>query len=257
MASKLWKIALAAALVIPAAQLAAQEAPKRAEGNAATRTERSATDQQAKGADMTIAQCLAISNQEEIALAKLATQHSQNPEVKKFAESMVKDHEQFLSDLRKFGAGEIALRLRAAAGERQDLARQERRADTKERISQIESQRTAAREAGGLNFIEVKREMAEKCLQSAEKNWSKHQGAEGDKCFAAQQVVLHQQMLDGLEVLGKHASPELRAVIDKGISSTQQHLTHAEQLAKELAQAGGQGQGAGARSSTTQPRSNN
>jgi predicted outer membrane protein len=202
------------------------------------------------GYDQTIAQCLAIKNQEEVGLAKLAAQHSQNPQVKQFADKLIKAHSQMLEQLRKFGGAEIALHSAAGAGRDQATAARE----PGRRPGATESQRTAAREAGGVNFIDIERQIAEKCLQNAEKEWSKQQGAEADKHFLGAQIIGHQQMINSLEVLQQHAGPELQAVIEKGISSTQQHLSEAEQLMKQLAHAGGQNP---ARSGADQSRSSN
>jgi predicted outer membrane protein len=193
--------------------------------------------------DHMIANCLAISNQEEIALAKLAAEHSANPKVKQLAETMIKDHQNALSQLKQFGAESVALRAPSlpagarAATPRNEIAREEQalREDRLRTDAQRNTtQRTAAHENAGLDFLAIKREMADKCLQSAQREWSEKKGNDADKCFVGTQIVLHQQMLDGQEVLKRHSSPELQAVIDKSIAATQQHLTHAKDLMKEL-----------------------
>jgi len=53
-------------------------------------------------ADHVIATCVALGNQEEIALSEIARQKSQNEQVKKFAEMMVNDHHQFLTKLQRY-----------------------------------------------------------------------------------------------------------------------------------------------------------
>jgi predicted outer membrane protein len=240
MRSNRWIIAIATLLLLPAAQLAAQEEPA-AGRRAAGQVDRNADDRAAdrsSNSDRTIAECLAISNQEEIALAKLAASRSENPKVKQLAEMMIKDHQKSLAALQAFGGEDVALRAQSDAAP-QRTARREPGAARPGREPQDPTQRTAAREVEGLNFLDVKRQIAEKCIQSAEKQWSEHRGAEGDKCFVGQQVVLHQQMIDAQEVLKQYASPEFQTVIDKSISTTQMHLTHAKDLLKELDSARG------------------
>jgi predicted outer membrane protein len=217
--------------------LVAQERPRLRDrtntGNSASAT--------AKGADHTIADCLGVGNQEEIALATLAASKTQNPQVKEFAEALVRDHGQFLSQLEPFGARKIDLARRNHGqldGQQPRTPERPARPEVATREAPADrdaggTQRTAARESG-LNFMDVKRQMAQKCLESAQKNWTEHKGAQADLCFVGQQTVVHQQMIDAQEVLKQYASPELQKVIDEGIAATQAHLDHAKKLMDQL-----------------------
>lgn len=276
MSRKLWMLVIAATFALPSLAAAQQRSdpdlkPESRSEVGRTRAESNAERGQGNrgtGANRTIAECLAISNQEEIALAKLAVANAENSKVKDLAEMMIKDHQQFLDQLKAYGGDKVALRG-AGGAERQDPAgttvpsanQPERpRAEgqqpgagpkpskeigqpgtqTADRLlgkgqtAEIPSERTGGRQQEGLNLIDVKRQAAEKCIESAEQKWNEKRGAEGDKCFVIQQVVMHQQMLDNLEVLRRYATPEFQQVIEKGVSATQMHLEHAEQLAKQL-----------------------
>ncbi len=181
-----------------------------------------------------IADCLAISNEEEIALANLAAAKSQNPQVKQFAETLVKDHNQYLAQLEKHGAQRVAFSL-DREGRRADTANDQKpREPGAADPSTTHERRTAFTADGHLNFINVKRQMAEKCIENAHQAWSQKKGNEADMCFVGSQAVQHQQMLDALEVLRPYASPELQPVIDQGISTTRAHLEQADNLIKEL-----------------------
>jgi predicted outer membrane protein len=234
MHSKTWILAIATLLLLPAARLAGQEEP--AAGRGAARQVDRATDDRATNRsgnhDRTIAGCLAISNQEVIALAKLAASRSENPKVKQLAETLIRDHQKNLAELKAFGGDDVALRAQSDTAQR--TARREPGAARNERAPEAATQRTAAREVEGLNFLDIERQIAEKCIQSAEKQWSEHPGVEGDQCFVGQQLVRHQQLIDAQEVLKKYASPEFQAVIDQSISASQMHLGHAKDLMKEL-----------------------
>src|SRR5262245_27710847 len=59
--------------------------------------------------DQMIAQCLAIDNEEEIAIAKLAAAKSTDRAVRDFAERLIKDHTSLLAELERFGARPIGL----------------------------------------------------------------------------------------------------------------------------------------------------
>src|SRR5262245_14042455 len=59
--------------------------------------------------DTELALCVALENDNEIALAKFAQTRAESKDVIKFAEKMEKDHSQFARDLERF-AGNIAAR---------------------------------------------------------------------------------------------------------------------------------------------------
>ena len=229
MRSTKWTLAIAALLLLSAAPLKAQEKP--ANGREDTVTSQRAAKPSATGiesTDQTVASCLTISNQEEVALAKLAVSHAENPKVKQLAEALIKDHQECLGELKAFSGAPVALRTPS-----DDSARKQDSAS--EVTREAETQRTAARDLDGLNFLDIKRKMAEKCVQSAEKQWNAHRGAEGDQCFVGTQIVMHQQMIDAQEVLMQYASPKLQTFIEKSLDGTKMHLAHAETLMKELA----------------------
>jgi predicted outer membrane protein len=192
----------------------------------------------AANADQTIAQCLAISNQEEIALGTLAASKTQNQKVKAFAEMLAKDHGQVAAQLEKFGATKIDL---AAVHGAQDAitpeagAREARTAERRDRRDAAADQPTERRTGARLDFIDVKRQMAQRCLENARQCWNEKQGHEADMAFVGSQLVLHQQMIDAQEVLKTYASPELQQVIDQGIERSRAHLAQAKQLVDELA----------------------
>ncbi|MGD9722992.1 MAG: DUF4142 domain-containing protein [Pirellulales bacterium] len=254
----------AIAAVMLAAVAVAQERPRAAEpaqGQAPRRvTANRPTDEAASPNDQTIAECLALGNQEEIALANLAAQHSQNPQVKQFAEMLAKDHRQFLQQLQQFGGQRVAFSLEPGANNAADEAnrtnrepaeRAENRREAREEAAdarrenppadrtagqgKVTQHRTGLTANGELDFLAVKQQMAQNCVQHAQRAWSEKQGQDADMCYVGGQVVMHGQMLSAQEVLRQYASPELQRVIDEGISTTRSHMAHAEKLAKELA----------------------
>ncbi len=63
-----------------------------------------APGQRAQNTDYLIASAMALCNAEEIEVAKLAQQHAKNDKIKKFAETIIEEHQQALSQLEQFGA---------------------------------------------------------------------------------------------------------------------------------------------------------
>ncbi len=160
-----------------------------------------------KGNDAEIASWLIVDNHGEVALAKLAEERSSNDSVKKFAKEMVDDHSKFIDQLKKFAGATGAMSHIPMQGQPQ---------------------------TGTLNFVDFKQRLGQKCLESARSELEKKQGDQFDRCYVDQQVVAHMTMLDTLEVFKDYASPDLRSVIDNGISTTQEHLKKAKDLAQQL-----------------------
>ena len=181
-------------------------------------------DQQGHGKtkDNMIATCLAISNAEEVAMAKLAASKAENAKVRNFAEKMVKDHVDMLAKLEGLGG-------HAEIGEGQ--ANSDTAGTKQPQLTSTEQGKT-----GALDFITIKRQIAQQCLESAEKTWQEKKPADAEMCYVGQQVVMHQQMIDAATVMQQYASGELKDVIDDGIETAKSHKKHAEQLIEELAQ---------------------
>jgi predicted outer membrane protein len=208
----------------------------------------------AMNTDRIIAEWLGIANQEEIALANLAIAKVENKKVRDFAEMLVKDHDNLLAQLQKFGAQ--TARLDAGGRGNPDQAERNQNAQPNRNLpdqpvrdtaqaprnpNDLRSERTGRIDApvqgaapGHFDFLAIKRQIAQRCIASAEKAMSEHKAAERDMAFVGQQIAAHHQMLDTAQVLREHASPALQAVIDKAIEGTQMHLDHAKELIRTL-----------------------
>jgi hypothetical protein len=223
----------AAGLLISAASVLAQQAPPEAPNRprAARPFQRIIANRpvdQARTADRDIAEWLGICNQEEVAMSKLAAAKAKNRDVKEFAEMLAKQHSEQLAQLQKFGAQTTWL----------DGAARNRDGDAPRAAAPSATQtRTTGANQGGLDFLEAKREIAQKCLASAQHQWNAENTAECEMGFVGAQLVMHHQMLETAKVLKQHASPELQSVIDQGIQTTESHMKHANELLHSLAAA--------------------
>jgi putative membrane protein len=160
--------------------------------------------------DAQLAAWLLVDNHGEVALGRLAQQRAQSDDVKKFATQMVEDHSKFIDKLQPF-AGQYAQKV----GQQQPGGNQ------------------PARATSGLDMVELKQRLGQKCLESTRMELEKKEGAKFDRCYAGQQAMMHMVMLDTLEVFKNFASPELRPVLDEGIKTTEEHLKHAKDLAEQ------------------------
>lgn len=201
-------------------------------------------------ADSQIAAWLIVDNQNEVALAKIALQRSENKGVKEFAETARDDHQKCISRLQKFAPQETTSpRATGPGAERPRTGTEPARPGTEQPRPGTEQPRTDQPRPGtdplrqpgitrqpsaGLEVVSLKRELGQQCLQSAQRELEKKTNAEFDKCFMTGQVVGHQHMIDALTVFKKHASPQLQEILQDDIEMAEGHLKMAKDLFQEL-----------------------
>lgn len=171
--------------------------------------------------DGILATWLLIDNENEVALARLAQQRAQDPEVKQFAQMMVSDHEQMSQPLQPIAAkvgytGDSS--VAGGAGQDQNRPREA----------------SMNREPGELDHVALLQELGQECRMSARQLLESKQGAEFDKCFMDMMVGAHMKMDDMLTVFDRHASGELKSVIDQAQGKVQSHLQKAQDIAKKV-----------------------
>jgi putative membrane protein len=167
--------------------------------------------------DAQLVACLLIGNSNEVAVARIAEQRSENGEVKKFAKQMIEDHSKFIEKLRPF------------AGQYAHLADQAGNSAAGGRTSATQTAR-----GGQLNLVELKQRLGQKCLASVRKELESKEGAKFDHCYVGQQVGARMQMVDMLEVFQEYVSPQLRSVLEEGTTTAKEHLDHAKKLAENM-----------------------
>ncbi len=154
--------------------------------------------------DQEIANCVHGEASNEIEIAKLAQQKAQSEEVRQFAEQMVKDHTPGMQEMQRL-AGNLA--------------------------SHTQPKRESD---GGLDWVAVKNQIGQQCLNSVKQELSQKSSAEFDQCFMGQQIAAHMKVVDELKVLRNYASQDLQQKLDKELQTAQQHLQHAKQIEKRL-----------------------
>lgn len=206
--------------------------------------------------DRTLAAILLIGNQKEVAVSRLAANRAQNAEVKQFAQEMAQAHGQFIAKLAQLagaqeradgGANPLTTQRdpagRAAGKDADSKANNAAEAQARNTTNPEQADRPRGEwqryDLGASPLVSFDRELADQCLQSTERFLGQQQGAEFDKWFMALQLVEHMGMRDKLQVARRHATGELRALVDQGIQTTDQHIRQAEQVMRQLPHAGG------------------
>ena len=101
-------------------------------------------------------------------------------------------------------------------------------------------QTSATKEASNgqsLDLVQLHRERAQECIQSAMTGMSKKDKSEFDECFIGYQIAMHAGMKNKLTVFERHVSGDLKQVLATGIETTEMHMKKAEQIMKKLASA--------------------
>lgn len=174
--------------------------------------------------------CLIRENENEIAVARFAQKQASDKDVQSFAEKMVKDHSAFLTKLAKF-------RGRTAGAAARDIRDNERdrKADTKAEAKEegkVSPDRGLHSTSG--TMMQIHDELARQCLKTTLRELGHKPPSEFDRCYMGTQIHAHLKMADMLEVYKKHCGSELREVLTEAAETTQEHLTMAKKIAKEL-----------------------
>jgi len=229
----------------PARAERGEAAERRRDRDNDSKSEVSDADQK-QNLNQTLASCIAIGNQHEIAMTQFAMAHIEHPEVKKFAQMLHDDHTQLATKLAKFASEEANMKF----GEGHDDAHREssqtdRQADPK--TAQVEAKDKAATadrvtvtaaHSGAWNqnrMVTVERQVAQKCLTMTEKELTEAKSrGQFDQAFLGCQIGGHIGMVAKLSVFEKEADGELAHFFSKGTATTEKHLAQAKQLMTAL-----------------------
>lgn len=184
--------------------------------------------------DRSIAACVAIKNQAEVAITQFAKDKLKDEQVKEFADMLIKDHQEFLQKLQKF----------TPEANRANWLQGDGSSDTKSGVQQAtgtqgnrsgQIQQTAGTTAQGqsVEMLQIHREIAQQCVMSAKEKLKEYED-HVDACFLGLQAGKHMAMADELTVLHRHASGELKQVLAEGLEATKSHLEKAESLMKDV-----------------------
>lgn len=181
---------------------------------------------------------LQLANLSEIQLATLATQQAEHPEVKKFAEMLVRSHRQLNEQL-----GQVVPGLPAAGvqqkGENQTRTNDARRSeDPNARQSQTVNRTEQSTPLTGIQqeLIAINRRAVDNLVQQTSQMFREKEGTKFDMCFVTQQIGAHMWMVSELQAIRDAGPAEFSQVVQQAEQETQQHLEQAKQLAKKLEQ---------------------
>lgn len=202
-----------------------------------------------------LAQWLANGNKAEIELGQLAQQKATNPEVKQFAQKMVKDHTEYLQKLQKFtDEKEHTVAGTDQKKSQDDIANRsatDQRKTDENRAQAQGDQKIEERVAGfrgddkhkhgkHATMEQIGKEAGKLHLQMTKELLNKYQGHNFDMAYVGQQIAAHTQMLANLKAMEEHTTGEFGTVVKEGVQATESHLKEAKELSDSLQKRGGQ-----------------
>jgi len=218
--------------------------------------------QQGQKMDAMLATCMMIEGQKQIAVCQYGVEKAQNQRVKEFAQAEIKEHQMLKTKLEQKGFRPLVA-MRGMSGNQQGSGVQQTGGqreqggapspnDGVQQTSGQGTQGSGVQQAGGQQgmqqgghpMLQLKQEVAEQCVATARKELSqKEQGQKFDRAFTRMQLSAHQQLLDEVTVFRRHASSELRGVLDEAQPQIERHISQLKELMQELEPEGGQRQG--------------
>lgn len=162
----------------------------------------------------------------EIEIAKLGQSKAQSPEVKQFAEKMIREHTPGCEAMKTLAGNLVAQSTGQRTAAPPAAAGEPRFSD--------EVARGAGSPTGTLDWVGILQQVGKECLATTKQELGAKQGAEFDQCFIGQQIGAHLAVTTELKVLRQHASPELREKLDKELEMANSHLQEAKQIAELL-----------------------
>jgi predicted outer membrane protein len=174
-----------------------------------------ASDQAHQNMDDVIAHCMALSNQEEIAISKFAQSRAKHDKVKEFASMMVSDHETALKQLPQEHQNHAAS-LSATSIQENKKGESHSSGDSQTSLMSIQT------------------EIAQQCLRDTQAKLEQEGRDKFDQCYIGTQIAMHAGMHSKLTVFERHASAEMKPKIAKALATTKQHLEKAEAIMEEL-----------------------
>lgn len=197
--------------------------------------------------DHMLASCVAVSNQEEIAIAKFAEERTKNSQVREFAQQLQKDHGAFLQKLKQYApeaaadeflSREVALdalpRSESILGNKTETTT---KANGRTTVTKTQTGTVAEAAKAPINPLTLQQEVAQQCLANTQKMLTDKGADKFDACFLGHQIVMHAAMKTKLQVFERHASGELAELFADAGKTMTAHMGHAEELMEQIAHA--------------------
>jgi len=224
--------------------------------------------------DRMVANQLLEMSKGEVALANFALQHTQNDQVKQFAQQMIEDHTNLNNQLAKFASPELAQGATgpgnqpgnapgrtgpgtqpgntpprpgttgpgsvgpggapAAAGQPTTGSEPGRGAAQPGQPPNPNATGRGSETASGDKGAELCEDIGKQMGSNITRELNQYQGSDFDRAYAGQQFWGHVAFIAFARGAERHVSPDLQQVVSQGASTAEKHLDHIRKLIRDL-----------------------
>jgi predicted outer membrane protein len=178
----------------------------------------------------------------EIELANFALKHTQNEEVRKFAQSIVNDQTNLNNQLQRFVSEQGTEQGNNPSGNSSATQPAQPRTPGTP-VTQPGREAGSTAQAGGArgdsswkatSLDTIRRDVANQVVASIERELAQYQGADFDRAYVGQQFWGHVEFVAAAKAGGKHLSNDLRQVVEQAAQTGEKHLDECRKLIRDL-----------------------
>jgi predicted outer membrane protein len=178
-------------------------------------------------------------NKGEIELANFALKHTQNEEVRKFAQSIITDQTNLNSQLQRFVSEQAPGQPNnppGATSATQPTIPATPAAQPDRGTSGSTAQAAAAGDSSwkAMSIDTIRRDVANQVVASIERELAQYQGSDFDRAYVGQQFWGHVVFVASAKAGAKHLSNELRQVVEQGAQTGEKRLDECRKLIRDL-----------------------
>lgn len=192
--------------------------------------------------DQIAADSMVQMNKGQIELANFALKHTQNENVRRFAQTSIENCTRLNSQLQRFVGEANPVQpgnpLDEAANPRSETAP----TPPTEKVAKESPAKHDTETAGGpgasnwkaFTFDVIRHDISNQVVASIERELAQYQGNDFDRAFVGQQFWGHVMFVASAKAGEKHVSKELRQVVDQGTKSAENQLDECRKLIRDL-----------------------
>ena len=170
----------------------------------------------------------------EIDLANFALKHTQNEEVRKFAQMMIEDHTNLNNQLAKFASPELTRNAGNEANPAQPGSTAREPAQPGASSERNPADRGTETAAGANPHVQICQDIGAEIGSRVEKELGQYQGSDFDRAYTGQQFWGHVTFVGFSRGAEKHVSKDLQQVLDQGATTAEKHLEQCRTLIRNL-----------------------
>jgi len=192
--------------------------------------------------DPLLAACVLIGGRKQIENCSYIKGKLTSDDAKKFAQAEIDEHEQIKAQLKKLGYEYPVMPVPARPNDPRptDPPRPEERKDGDAPKPVVVASGRTPLPQEAVVLVAVDHEVGDQCILNYRKEMDQLQGVKLDKRFVGHQLDEHLALKDKVETFRRHASTDMKPVLDDGLKVINTHITTLKDLMDRLDTARGE-----------------